>query len=35
MFDSVIKNKIMNLYEDLGWGAVVFNENINKFFKFS
>ena len=23
------------LYEDLGWGAVVFNENINKFFKFS
>ena len=35
MFDSVIKNKIMNLYEDLGWGAVVFNENINKFFKFN
>jgi hypothetical protein len=35
MFDSVIKNKLENLYEDLGWGVVVFNNNINKFFTFN
>jgi len=23
-----------SLYSDLGWGAVVLNQNINKFFKF-
>jgi hypothetical protein len=34
LFDSIIKNKIENLYQDLGWGAVVLNKNINKFFSF-
>lgn len=34
MFDSVLKNKLESLYEDLGWGAVVLNNNFNKFFKF-
>lgn len=35
MFESVIKNKLENLYQDLGWGAVIFNENVNKFFTFN
>jgi DNA polymerase elongation subunit (family B) len=34
LFDSVMKNKLESLYSDLGWGAVVLNPNINKFFKF-
>ena len=34
LFDSVMKNKLESLYSDLGWGAVVLNHNINKFFKF-
>lgn len=34
MFDSILKNKLENLYADLGWGAVVLNNNFNKFFKF-
>lgn len=34
LFDSVLKNKLENLYNDLGWGAVIFNDNINKFFSF-
>ncbi len=34
LFDSVIKNKLENLYADLGWGAVVLNEKVNKFFAF-
>jgi DNA polymerase elongation subunit (family B) len=34
LFDSVLKNKLESLYSDLGWGAVVLNQNINKFFKF-
>ena len=34
LFDSVMKNKLESLYLDLGWGAVVLNPNINKFFKF-
>ena len=34
LFDSVLKNKLESLYSDLGWGAVVLNRNINKFFKF-
>jgi DNA polymerase elongation subunit (family B) len=34
LFDSVMKNKLESLYSDLGWGAVVLNQNINKFFKF-
>jgi hypothetical protein len=35
MFESVMKNKLENLYQDLGWGAVVFNNNVNKFFTFN
>jgi len=34
LFDGVMKNKLESLYSDLGWGAVVLNQNINKFFKF-
>jgi DNA polymerase elongation subunit (family B) len=34
LFDSILKNKLESLYLDLGWGAVVLNQNINKFFKF-
>jgi DNA polymerase elongation subunit (family B) len=34
LFDGVLKNKLENLYNDLGWGAVVLNKNINKFFQF-
>ena len=34
LFDGVMKNKLESLYSDLGWGAVVLNTNINKFFKF-
>jgi len=34
LFDSVMKNKLESLYSDLGWGAVVLNPNINKFFIF-
>jgi DNA polymerase elongation subunit (family B) len=34
LFDSVMKNKLESLYSDLGWGAVVLNQNINKFFQF-
>jgi len=34
LFDGVLKNKLESLYNDLSWGAVVLNQNINKFFKF-
>ena len=34
LFDSVMKNKLESLYSDLGWGALVLNPNISKFFKF-
>ena len=34
IFESVMKNKLEGVYEDLGWGQPVFNRNINKFFKF-
>jgi hypothetical protein len=34
MFDSVMKNKLENLYKDLNWGALVLNENVSKFFSF-
>jgi DNA polymerase elongation subunit (family B) len=34
LFDSVMKNKLESLYSDLGWGALVLNTNISKFFKF-
>jgi DNA polymerase elongation subunit (family B) len=34
LFDSVLKNKLENLYEDLKWGKPIFNNKINKFFLF-
>ena len=34
IFDSVMKNKIDNLYKDLNWDLPVYNENVFKFFKF-
>lgn len=34
LFDSVLKNKLENLYNDIGWGTLILNRNINKFFKF-
>ena len=34
LFDSILKNKLETLYEDLKWGKPIFNSNINKFFKF-
>jgi DNA polymerase elongation subunit (family B) len=34
LFDSVLKNKLETLYEDLRWGKPIFNNNINKFFSF-
>lgn len=34
IFESVLKNKIETIYLDLGWGYPIFNDKINKFFKF-
>ena len=34
LFDSVLKNKLEGIYQDLGWGMPVFNKKINKFFTF-
>jgi DNA polymerase elongation subunit (family B) len=34
LFDSVIKNKLENVYLDIGWGMPVFNAKVNKFFQF-
>ena len=34
LFDSMLKNKLETLYEDLKWGKPIFNNTINKFFKF-
>jgi DNA polymerase elongation subunit (family B) len=34
LFDSILKNKLETLYNDLKWGQPIFNSNINKFFKF-
>jgi hypothetical protein len=35
IFDSLLANKLKNLYLDLGWEFPNLNPNINKFFKFS
>jgi len=35
LFESVIKNKLENVYNDIGWGMPVFNRKVNKFFKFT
>ena len=34
LFDSIFRNKIENLYNDLGWGMPVFNPKVFQFFKF-
>lgn len=34
LFDSVIKNKLENVYMDIGWGMPIFNKKINNIFKF-
>jgi hypothetical protein len=34
IFDSVIKNKLENVYHDINWGMPVFNRKINNIFKF-
>jgi len=34
IFDSVLRNKIETIYEDIKWGKPIFNRNINKFFTF-
>lgn len=34
LFDSILRNKIETLYDDLKWGRPIFNNNINKFFSF-
>jgi DNA polymerase elongation subunit (family B) len=34
LFDSILKNKIENLYNDLSWGMPVFNPKVFQFFKF-
>jgi len=34
LFDSVIKNKLENVYSDIGWGMPIFNAKVNKFFQF-
>jgi hypothetical protein len=35
IFDSVLKNKLENLYRDINWGQPIFNRKINKFFTFN
>jgi len=34
LFDAVLKNKLEKIYEDLGWGGLILNPTINKFFNF-
>lgn len=34
LFDSVIRNKLENVYQDIGWGMPIFNAKVNKFFQF-
>ena len=34
LFDSVIKNKLENVYQDINWGMPVFSRKINNIFKF-
>jgi hypothetical protein len=33
LFDSIIRNKLENLYQDLGW-SLQLNEHVSKFFNF-
>jgi DNA polymerase elongation subunit (family B) len=34
LFNSMMKNKLQSLYDDLGWGFPVMNKNVNAFFNF-
>jgi DNA polymerase elongation subunit (family B) len=34
LFNSMMKNKLQSLYDDLGWGLPVMNKNVNAFFNF-
>ena len=35
LFENTLKNKLQTFWDALGWGAIVTNSNVNKFFKFS
>lgn len=35
LFDSVLKNKLENVYQDIGWGQPIFNRKVNRFFEFN
>jgi hypothetical protein len=35
MFDSVMREKIEKIYNDIKWEYPIFNRNVNKFFKFN
>lgn len=35
LFENTLKNKLQSFWDALGWGAIISNENINKFFKFN
>lgn len=34
LFNNTLKNKLQTFWDVLGWGAIITNENTNKFFKF-
>jgi DNA polymerase elongation subunit (family B) len=34
LFESMMKNKLSGLYQDIGWGFPIMNKNVNKFFNF-
>lgn len=34
LFENTLKKKLQSFWDALGWGAIISNENINKFFKF-
>jgi len=35
IFDGVLRNKLENVYKDIGWGQPIFNRKVNKFFTFN
>jgi hypothetical protein len=35
VFDSVMKNKLESLYQDINWEMPIFNKNVAKFFSFN
>ena len=34
MFDSGMQNKLQSIWDDLGWGTIILNKNVLKFFDF-